>query len=183
MQSIVADLMPASRHQDHTPSPSAALVVRLSTWPRPPHPAPTSVTIAKRPSCGSGMAGIDKAVSSKRRSEIFFAEGVDMGVVGLPSDLPVGQITTTTNRPSPPLYAGRARASSAASTSSRYEQSQIITKAIGVPTPIAPPAIATKSRSRLAPSCNRPDIAVTPSSPHPMLERPEQAGRLWLTKG
>ena len=39
--SIVAGLMPASRHQDHTLSPSVATIVRLSTWPRPPHPYPT----------------------------------------------------------------------------------------------------------------------------------------------
>jgi hypothetical protein len=37
-----ATLMPASGHQDHTPSPSATSVARLATPPRPPHPAPRS---------------------------------------------------------------------------------------------------------------------------------------------
>src|SRR5580692_4243374 len=50
MHSIVANLMPASRHQDHTTSPSAALpfVSRHCCVHRLPRP--TSVTIAKRPS-------------------------------------------------------------------------------------------------------------------------------------
>jgi len=38
--SIVADLMPASRHQNHTASPSAGPRIRLMRRPRPPHPAP-----------------------------------------------------------------------------------------------------------------------------------------------
>jgi hypothetical protein len=43
-------LMPASGHQDHTISPSTKRVARLATPLRPSHPAPTFVTIAKRPS-------------------------------------------------------------------------------------------------------------------------------------
>jgi hypothetical protein len=43
-------LMPASGHQDHTTSPSTKRVARLATPLRPSHPAPTFVTIAKRPS-------------------------------------------------------------------------------------------------------------------------------------
>ena len=52
-----ATLMPASGHQDHTPSPSApvSLVLRHCRVHR--IPLPTSVTTAKRPSCGSGTAG------------------------------------------------------------------------------------------------------------------------------
>jgi hypothetical protein len=44
-----ADLTPASRRQDHTTSPSAAYAF-VFALPRPPHPYPTFVTIAKRPS-------------------------------------------------------------------------------------------------------------------------------------
>src|SRR5215471_11891600 len=52
--------------------------VRLSTPPRPPHPAlhvrdDRDTPLGKR----GGTAGITNAVSSKRRSEIFFMEGVD----------------------------------------------------------------------------------------------------------
>ena len=47
------DLTPASRCQDHTTSPSVASLV-VSAPLRPPHPAPTSVTFAKRPSVWDG---------------------------------------------------------------------------------------------------------------------------------
>jgi len=52
--SIITHLMPASRHQDHTTSPSAIapLVRRHNCVHRIPRP--TSVTIAKRPSDGCG---------------------------------------------------------------------------------------------------------------------------------
>ena len=49
-------LMPASRHQDHTTSPSAVGALVWQSHPRPPHPASTSVTIAIRPSCEAGRA-------------------------------------------------------------------------------------------------------------------------------
>jgi hypothetical protein len=56
-ESTVANLMPASRHQDHTAWPSAYPRIRLVRDKRPPHPAPNVfVTIAKRPSCGHGTA-------------------------------------------------------------------------------------------------------------------------------
>jgi hypothetical protein len=67
------NLTPASGRQDHTISPSAAIVSRQravdrsqehknppcdpiarKTLPRPPHPSPTYVTIMIRPSCGVG---------------------------------------------------------------------------------------------------------------------------------
>jgi len=48
-------LTPASGRQDHTTSPSAKNVIRRLTSPRPPHPAPTFVTIAKRPSDRDGI--------------------------------------------------------------------------------------------------------------------------------
>ena len=56
-KSIVASLMPASRHQDHTTSPSAssALVRRAQSVHRIPRP--TFVTIAIRPSSGAQDAG------------------------------------------------------------------------------------------------------------------------------
>jgi hypothetical protein len=53
-----ADLTPASGCQDHTTSPSASAPFVLRAPPRPSHPAPTFVTIAKRPSHGRGMAGL-----------------------------------------------------------------------------------------------------------------------------
>ena len=40
MRSIVANLMPASGHQDHTTSPSALAPLVLRYSPRPLHPAP-----------------------------------------------------------------------------------------------------------------------------------------------
>src|SRR5437868_9662611 len=48
------NLTPASGRQDHTALPSAASALRLCAPPRPSHPAPTFVTIAKRPSFGAG---------------------------------------------------------------------------------------------------------------------------------
>ena len=48
--SLPRNLAPASGRQDHTTSPSASGAARLASPKRPPHPVPTSVTIAKRPS-------------------------------------------------------------------------------------------------------------------------------------
>jgi hypothetical protein len=59
-------------------------------------PHPTSVTTAKRPSCEAGWR-INKAVSTKRRNEIFFPTGLDRKSLGLLIDLPVGQITAWGN--------------------------------------------------------------------------------------
>jgi hypothetical protein len=71
-QQTSANLTPASGRQDHTILPSAKSVSRQragdrsqvhhppcdslarQTLPRPPHPAPTFVTIMIRPSCGVG---------------------------------------------------------------------------------------------------------------------------------
>jgi hypothetical protein len=50
--SIVADLMPASGHQDHAASPSASNALRLARHRVHRIPGPTLVTIAKRPSSG-----------------------------------------------------------------------------------------------------------------------------------
>jgi hypothetical protein len=54
---IVANLMPASRHQDHTTSPSASLAFVFESKSVHRSPRPTFVTIAKRPSyLGTGCA-------------------------------------------------------------------------------------------------------------------------------
>jgi hypothetical protein len=45
------NLTPASRRQDHTTSPSTSRRSRQQRRPRPSHPRPTFVTIAKRPLC------------------------------------------------------------------------------------------------------------------------------------
>ena len=65
-----ADLIPASGDQDHTSSPSASatLVSRDQCVHR--IPLPTSVTIAKRPSCGAGCAEI-KHIFLKNGNAIF----------------------------------------------------------------------------------------------------------------
>jgi hypothetical protein len=47
-----------------------------ATPPRPPHPAPTSVTTAKRPSCGTGWRKYGFDLGWRRR-EIFFRRGLD----------------------------------------------------------------------------------------------------------
>src|ERR1700733_13089349 len=57
-KSLSADLTPASGCQDHTASPSARNVIRLLTCRVHRIPHPTSVTIAIRPSCGTGCADI-----------------------------------------------------------------------------------------------------------------------------
>ena len=46
---LLGSLMPASGHQDHTTSPSASTRARQSRGSRPPHPAPTFVTMANAP--------------------------------------------------------------------------------------------------------------------------------------
>jgi hypothetical protein len=92
---IIANLTPASRRQDHTTSPSAAApfvcVSRAEDpiapmLPRPPHPCPTFVTIAKRPSVGRDGVG-SRSDLGQARNGIFLREGLDR----LMSDLPVGQ--------------------------------------------------------------------------------------------
>src|SRR5258708_8177519 len=51
---LLKNLTSASGCQDHTTLPSASPRSRLWRRLRPPHPALTSVTIAKRPSLGAG---------------------------------------------------------------------------------------------------------------------------------
>jgi hypothetical protein len=54
MRSIIANLTPALRRQDHTTSPSAIASFvhakkHVTTLLRPPHPVPTFVTMANAP--------------------------------------------------------------------------------------------------------------------------------------
>jgi hypothetical protein len=76
--SIDADLIPASGYRDATTSPSAIKRIRLKRCSRPPHPAPTLVTIAKRPSCvgrdGEGYAA-DLRNRAMRRSATNWHDG------------------------------------------------------------------------------------------------------------
>jgi hypothetical protein len=51
---LLKNLTPASGCQDHTTSPSAGNIIRLVMLLRPPHPAPTLVTMANAPLCGTG---------------------------------------------------------------------------------------------------------------------------------
>jgi hypothetical protein len=76
---IIANLTPASGRPDHTTSPSAIASfvhaqMRVTTLPRPPHPDPTFVTIAKRPSCGTGRT-LRATDLPRKKSEIFSAKG------------------------------------------------------------------------------------------------------------
>ena len=92
--------------QDHTASPSAttsfvlravrsltgfippcASLARL-TLPRPPHPIPTFVTMAKRPSVGRDSGGF-RSDLGQAGNEIFLQRGLDRQF----TDLPVGQIS------------------------------------------------------------------------------------------
>src|SRR5581483_11236123 len=71
------ELMPASRHQDHTLSPSASDIARQSMPKRPSHPTPTFMTVAKRPSFRCGMARAFKGDLPDVISEISLQRGLD----------------------------------------------------------------------------------------------------------
>src|ERR1700679_2146196 len=71
MRSIIANLTPASGRQDHTTSPSASWHARQSSQPRPSHPCPTFVTIAKRPFVWAGMARDQQVICLKRQWKYF----------------------------------------------------------------------------------------------------------------
>ena len=62
---------------------------RLASLPRPPHPAPNVRDDAYAPLIEAGWR-INKAVSTKPRSEIFFAKGLDTKI----AKQPVGQISS-----------------------------------------------------------------------------------------
>src|SRR3984893_12177632 len=87
------NLTPATGRQDHTILPSSATrivsvpviapksfdppcdPIARQTLPRPPHPAPTSVTIAKRPSVWDGMARLIKMFLPTTEAKYFCKEG------------------------------------------------------------------------------------------------------------
>src|SRR6202158_4219976 len=71
-----ANLTPASGRQDHTTSPSACRAFVLSAASVHRIPFPTSVTIAKRPSLGTGQRRYI-ADLRKARSGIFLQRGLD----------------------------------------------------------------------------------------------------------
>jgi hypothetical protein len=65
-----ASLTPASRCQDHTTWPSASNIARLARR-CVPHPAPTSVTFAKRPSEWNGTANHIARFRFRKNRNIF----------------------------------------------------------------------------------------------------------------
>jgi hypothetical protein len=67
----LASLASASGCRDHTTSPSAAAPFVLGRNHVHRIPLPTSVTIAKRPSCGSGTAGDMDVIWAKREGKYF----------------------------------------------------------------------------------------------------------------
>jgi hypothetical protein len=71
----LGNLTPASGRQDHTASPSARSAPSSTRSLRPPHPAPTSVTIAKRPSVWDGMARDMQVIWVGRESKYFCERG------------------------------------------------------------------------------------------------------------
>jgi hypothetical protein len=71
---LLKNLTPASGRQDHTTSPSASQRARQSRRLRPPHPRPTFVTIAKRPSV-LGRDASDKEVIWVEREWKYFCKG------------------------------------------------------------------------------------------------------------
>ena len=114
-QQSSANLTPASGRQDHTILPSAAIVSRQragdrsqipenlpcdpiarQTLPRPPHPVPTSVTIAKRPSVGRDGESC-RSDLGQAETEIFSTTskiGLDRKITAEP----VGQISRPVRR-------------------------------------------------------------------------------------
>ena len=73
---LLKNLTPASGRQDHTTSPSASRAIVESATRVHRIPRPTSVTIAKRPSCGTGWRryGCDLGETGR---DLFLKEGLD----------------------------------------------------------------------------------------------------------
>jgi hypothetical protein len=84
------DLMPASRHQDHTTSPSALGALVLST--ARVHRTPLHVDdVGQRPSVGQD-ARLVELICPTAKAEYFFKWGWTAHRTDKRSDLPVGQI-------------------------------------------------------------------------------------------
>jgi hypothetical protein len=76
--SIVTNLISASRYQNHTTSPSAIWCTRQLRQTRPSHPAPTLVTMTKRPSLRARDARLNASDLPDGLSGIFFADPLDI---------------------------------------------------------------------------------------------------------
>src|SRR6202021_3940726 len=74
---LLENLTPASGRQDHTTSPSARKARSSMRSSRPPHPAPTSVTIAKRPSVWDGTVRDMQVIWLRRERKYFCGGGLD----------------------------------------------------------------------------------------------------------
>jgi hypothetical protein len=74
-RSIVADLISASGYQAHATSPSASGALRPSHRKRPPHPRPTFVTIAIRPSLRAGTARLMPLILATCEGAYFCGRG------------------------------------------------------------------------------------------------------------
>src|SRR4051812_24461130 len=94
-----ANLTPASGRQDHTTSPSARNVIRLLTCRVHRIPLPTSVTIAKRPSCKGGIATEGEVICGGGKRKYFCKEGWTHTPIGELGDLPAGAPLATTATP------------------------------------------------------------------------------------
>jgi hypothetical protein len=86
---LKAPLVLPAAHRSRGSSRPATAIAR-ATHSRPPHPVPTSVTIAKRPSVGRDGAS-RKTDLPDGVSEIFFQRGLDRSESAKSTDLPVGQ--------------------------------------------------------------------------------------------
>ena len=85
--------MPASRHQDHTTSPSDLLAFVWRNKPSIASRAQRVVTIAKRPSIGRETRRALKVICPTAKAENFGKTGWTLRKdQGAPADLPDGQI-------------------------------------------------------------------------------------------
>jgi hypothetical protein len=75
--SIVTNLMPASRHQDHAISPSAAASLVVRKGQRPSHPASRFVTIAHTSLLPRRDGGAHAADLALNESKLFLRAGLD----------------------------------------------------------------------------------------------------------
>jgi hypothetical protein len=86
---LPANLMPASGHQDHTPSPSARKAPSSLAPLASTASCPASVTISSRPSVGQDGSGY-KVIWVFGKSEYFCKGGWTEGSMNCAGDLPVG---------------------------------------------------------------------------------------------